>query len=111
MKARFPYIDTNSGGSVNGWIKAVSQVLAVIDDETIIIPGHGDLANKKDYSDVRDAVMSLRDSVKKNMKAGQTLEQVLAMKLTKDYDKTFGSGFIKGDALITTIYNELKGSK
>ena len=111
MKDRFPFIDTNSGGSINGWIKAVSQVLAIIDDETIIIPGHGDLANKKDYSNVRDAVMSLRDSVKKNVKTGQTLEQVLAMKLAKDYDKTFGSGFIKADALITTIFNELKGSK
>ena len=111
MKDRFPFIDTNSGGSINGWIKAVSQVLAIIDDKTVVIPGHGDLANKKDYANVRDAVVSLRDGVEKNIKVGQSLEQVLALKLTKDYDKTFGSGFIKGDALITTIFNELKGSK
>ncbi len=111
MKDRFPFIDANSGGSINGWIKAVSQILAIIDDKTVVIPGHGDLANKKDYTNVRDAVVLLRDGVEKNVKAGQTLEQVLALKLTKDYDKTMGSGFIKGDALITTIFNELKGSK
>ncbi len=111
MKGRFPFIDRNSGGSVDGWLKAVSRVLTIIDDETIIIPGHGDLANKKDYEEVRDVVMSIRDAVKKNIKAGQTLEQVLAMKLTKEYDTTFGSGFIKGDALITTMFNELKDGK
>lgn len=111
MKGRFPFIDRNSGGSVDGWLKAVSRVLTIIDDETIIIPGHGDLATKKDYEEVRDVVMSLRDGVKKNIKAGQTLEQVLAMKLAKEYDTTIGSGFIKGDTLITTMFNELKDGK
>ena len=111
MKGRFPFIDRNSGGSVDGWLKAVSRVLTIIDDETIIIPGHGDLATKKDYEEVRDVVMSLRDGVKKNTKAGQTLEQVLAMKWAKEYDTTIGSGFIKGDTLITTMFNELKDGK
>lgn len=111
MKGRFPFIDRNSGGSVDGWIKAVSRALNIIDDETVIIPGHGDLANKKDYEEARDVVMSLRDGVKTNIKAGKTLEQILAMKMTKDYEATFGSGFIKGDAFITTIFNELKGGK
>lgn len=111
MKGRFPYIDANSGGSVNGWLNAVSRALLLIDDETILIPGHGDLANKKDYRDVRDAVMSLRDAVKKNIKTGQNLDKILAMNLTKDYDKTFGSGFINGDAIVTTIFKELSRAK
>jgi cyclase len=109
MKDRFPFIDRNSGGSVDGWLKAVSQVLTLVDDDTIIMPGHGDLANKKDYKAVRDAVMQLRDSVKKAIKNGQTLEQILAANLTKDFDSNFGSGFIKGNAIITTIFNELSG--
>lgn len=111
MKGRFPYIDANSGGSVNGWLNAVSRALLLIDDETILIPGHGDLANKKDYRDVRDAVMSLRDAVKKNIKTGQNLDKILAMNLSKDYDKTFGSGFINGEAMVSTIFKELSGAK
>jgi cyclase len=111
MKGKFPFIDRNSGGSVNGWLSAVSRILTIIDDETIIMPGHGDLANKKDYRAVRDAVMSLRDDVKKNIKAGQNIDKILAMNLSKDYDTTFGSGFIKGDALIKTIYAELSSLK
>jgi cyclase len=111
MKDKFPFIDRNSGGSVNGWINAVSKILAIIDSETIVMPGHGDLATKKDYQNVRDAVMGLRDAVKKELSAGKKLDDIIALNLTKDYDKTFGSGFIKGDALIKTIYEELGAKK
>ena len=47
MKDRFPFIDRNSGGSVAGEIAGISKVLALI-DQTVIIPGHGALASKKD---------------------------------------------------------------
>lgn len=111
MKGRFPFIDRNSGGSVDGWLKGVSRALTIIDDETVIIPGHGDLANKKDYRDARDAVMSLRDMVKIKVKAGLDLDQIKALKLAQNYDSNFGSGFINSDAMVTTIYKELKGEK
>jgi cyclase len=106
MKDRFPFIDNNSGGSVDGWLNAASRALTLIDDETIIIPGHGDLATKKDYRAARDAVMTLRDAVRKEVKANTSLDGIIAKNLAKDYDTTFGSGFIKGDALIRTIYIE-----
>ncbi len=111
MKGRFPFIDRNSGGSVDGWIAGVSRALTIIDDETIIIPGHGDLANKKDYRDARDAVMGLRDMVKKKVKEGLDEAQIKALNLGKDFDGNFGSGFIKSDGMVTTIYKDLKGEK
>lgn len=107
MKDRFPFIDRNSGGSVKGWLNAVARILAVIDNTTIVIPGHGDLANKKDYQNIRDAVAGLYDSVKTNFNARKSLEEILALKLTQQYDSNFGSGFIKGDAFITTMFSEL----
>jgi glyoxylase-like metal-dependent hydrolase (beta-lactamase superfamily II) len=111
MKRRFPFIDRNSGGSVDGWLAGVSRALTMIDDETVIIPGHGDLANKNDYSDTRDAVMALRDAVKKKIKEGLDENQIKALNLAKDYDATFGSGFIKSEAMVSTIYKDLKGEK
>lgn len=111
MKGRFPFIDRNSGGSVDGWIAAASRTLTLIDDETIIIPGHGDLANKKDYREARDAVMTLRDAVKKRIKEGLDLDQIKALNLSKEYDNNFGSGFIKSDAMVTTIYKEIMGER
>ena len=108
MKDKFPFIDRNSGGSVKGWLSAVSRILAMIDDKTIVMPGHGDLANKQDYQNIRDVVSKLYESVKTHFKADKTLEQVLALHLTQPYAGNFGSGFIKGDVLITTMFNEIK---
>jgi glyoxylase-like metal-dependent hydrolase (beta-lactamase superfamily II) len=107
MKDRFPFIDRNSGGSVKGWLAAVSKILAVIDDKTVLIPGHGDLANKKDYQNIREAVATIFDAVKKEFDSGKTIEQITPLKLTQQYDNTFGNGFIKGDALVKTMVDEL----
>jgi glyoxylase-like metal-dependent hydrolase (beta-lactamase superfamily II) len=107
MKDRFPFIDRNSGGSVKGWLAAVSRILFMIDDKTIIIPGHGDLANKKDYQNVREAVSNVFESVKKAYNAGKNLEEILALKLAQQYDATLGNGFIKSDALVKTMFEEL----
>lgn len=111
MKDRFPYIDRSSGGSIEGWLKAVSQALTVVDDETVIMPGHGDLANKKDYRNIRDAVMQIRDDIKRNIKTGKKLDEIIALKIGKEHDSTFGSGFIKTETLVKTIFNELTGKK
>ena len=107
MKDKFPFIDRSSGGSVKGWLSAVTRILAVVDDATVIMPGHGDLANKTDYQNIRNAVGKIYESVKTNFTAGKTLEQILALKLTQEYDSNYGGGFIKSDALVTTMFQEL----
>ncbi|PTT98820.1 MBL fold metallo-hydrolase, partial [Pseudomonas sp. HMWF031] len=50
FNGRFPYIDQGAGGNVEGYMDSVKQLLAKIDDETVIIPGHGDISNKQEYS-------------------------------------------------------------
>jgi glyoxylase-like metal-dependent hydrolase (beta-lactamase superfamily II) len=111
MKDRFPYIDRTSGGSVKGWLAAVSRILLMIDDKTIIMPGHGDLANKKDYHNIREAVSNIFESVKKVYNAGKKLDEILALNLAQQYDATYGIGGIKGNALVKTIFEELDESK
>ena len=110
MKDRFPYIDRSSGGSFAGWLVAVTKILAVIDDKTVVMPGHGDLATKKDYQNIREAVENIFNLVKTQVNAGKTLEQVVAMKLTQPYESKFGGGFISGERLVTNMYGELKGN-
>lgn len=43
---RLPFIDVSNGGSIDGMISAIKTVLALADDETIIIPGHGLVTDK-----------------------------------------------------------------
>ena len=110
FKGRFPYIDLNSGGSIDGYIKAVERALLVIDDDTKIIPGHGTVSNISEYKTFLDMLRDLRERVMTEIKAGKTEEEVVSNEaITKPYDdKGFGSGFINSERIRSIIYKSLK---
>jgi len=106
FKDRFPYIDLNSGGSVNGLLRAIGQVLLVIDDETKIVPGHGSMANKEDLVMYQKTIMTIRDRVNRSIRSGLELEEIKAANITKEFE-SWGTGFISADRFIDTIYKDL----
>lgn len=107
FKGRYPFIDLSSGGSIDGLIKAVNQALFVINEETVIIPGHGELSNKKELKEYRDVIMTVRDRVKKAIGEGKTLEEIKAANLNADLDGTWGSGFINAETIVDIIHTDL----
>ena len=107
FNGRYPFIDLSSGGSIDGIIKAANQALFIVDEETKIIPGHGKLSNKKELTAYRNVLMVIRDRVKKAIEEGKTLEEIKAAKLSKEYDKEWGAGFINSDALVDFIFTDL----
>jgi cyclase len=110
FNGRYPFIDLNSGGNYNGYIKALSRVLMLIDEETKIIPGHGDIAAKSDVKYSHDMMIALKNSVAYEYVSGKTKEQVLANKeLTKVYDaKGFGDGYISTEKFVGLLYDITK---
>jgi glyoxylase-like metal-dependent hydrolase (beta-lactamase superfamily II) len=96
----YPLIDLSSGGSLSGVIRGVDRVLTLIDDDTKVIPGHGRTRDKAALRAFRDMLATIRDRVRAQVTAGRTLEQILASKLTADFDKTWGGSFIKGDDFV-----------
>ncbi len=110
FNGRYPFVDLNSGGNYNGYIKALSRALILIDEETKIIPGHGDLATKSDVKYSHDMMVALKNSVAYEYVSGKTKEQIIANKdLTKIYDtKGFGDGFISTEKFVGLIYDITK---
>ncbi len=94
---QYPFIDVANGGTVQGEIKALNDILkrTVYEHEedggTIIIPGHGYVSNEHEVLEYRDMVVIVRDRVQAMRNAGATLEQVLAARLTVDYDTRYGA--------------------
>jgi cyclase len=92
----FPYIDLERGGSIQGEIDALNNIMEIavpgLQDEggTYIIPGHGRICDQPDLLEYRDMVTIIRDRVQAAIKKGMTLEQVKAAGLTKDYDGRYG---------------------
>lgn len=100
-----PFIDNRNGGSVKGMIEANNQLIERCDDETIIIPGHGQLANKQDVIEFRDMLQDIWDQVATAAAAGQSIEQILE----KDPSKPYGEGNM-GAYVVRMIFEELKRS-
>lgn len=107
MKGRFPFVDTGSGGTLDGLIEAQQKALEIADGDTKIIPGHGELATKADLQETNDTIVAARAAVKARVDAGDTLEEAVAAKPLAQWDATYGSGFIDSDTFVATIYGEL----
>jgi len=107
---RFPFVDLENGGSVQGMTENVAKVLAKIPAGAKVIPGHGDLATVDDLKKFHTMLAETTTAVQKGMAAGKTLEQLQAAGLPDQW-KDWGSGFIKTDVWIATIYSSLEASK
>ncbi|WP_281989992.1 MBL fold metallo-hydrolase [Aquimarina aggregata] len=109
FNGRYPYIDLNSGGSIQGYIKASEKALMIANSDTKIIPGHGALATKKDLESFLTMLKTITNTIKKEVDAGKSEEEVKNnTALTSVYDaKGFGDGFINSERMRQTIYLSL----
>ena len=106
-KVTLPFIDLSSGGNARGVLAAADKVLAMVDDDTKIIPGHGPMANKADLTAYRDMLKSVIGTVEKAQGEGKSLAQVQAMKPAAQWDVN-PDAFIKGDAFVEAVYKSLQ---
>ncbi|WCL54538.1 MBL fold metallo-hydrolase [Gimibacter soli] len=81
---RFPFIDVDGGGSIDGIIAAAEKALQIADDKTVIIPGHGPLTDKAGLTDYRDMLIEARGRVEALKKKGESLEAIVAAKPLAD---------------------------
>ena len=99
----FPFVDLDSGGDVDGYVKNVGEVIAKLPADVKIIPGHGPLANVDDLKRFHQMLLATTDIVRKRIAAGKTLDQIKAEGLPDEW-KTWGAGFVNTDRWITTIH-------
>jgi glyoxylase-like metal-dependent hydrolase (beta-lactamase superfamily II) len=106
----FPFIDIDSGGSIQGMIAGVEKAIADLPADVKVIPGHGGLST---LDDVREYVKMLKETsagVEKALKQHKTLDQMKKEKILAPWQKYAGD-FISADAFIETLYNSLAGHK
>lgn len=100
---RFPFIDLKSGGDVDGYIANVEELLSRINDKTVIIPGHGPLADKADYQNFLNMLKETKAEVAAMKQQGMSLEEVKAKGLSDQWNDWSWS-FITEDRWISTLY-------
>ncbi|MCK5325679.1 MAG: MBL fold metallo-hydrolase [Woeseiaceae bacterium] len=104
----FPYVDLDGGGSIDGFIAAQQRLIAMSDDHTIILSGHGDpVANKADVERDVAVLIDSRARVKALVDAGKSLDEVLAENPLAEYHDDYNWGFITTEKMTTTLYRSL----
>lgn len=101
----FPFVDVDGGGNLNGMIKAQETALALSDEATQIIPGHGPMASRDDLAGSIALLKTIRDRVQGHIDEGKTLEEIIAAKPLADMAHL--AAFIKEDGMITSAYRSL----
>jgi cyclase len=115
----YPFIDVARGGSINGEIEALNNLMdmavTAFQDEggTAVVPGHGRICDQFDVVLYRDMVTILRDRIQASIKKGMALEQIKAAGLTKDFDGRYAakSGFGTADGFVEAVYTSLSQKK
>jgi glyoxylase-like metal-dependent hydrolase (beta-lactamase superfamily II) len=102
----FPFIDLESGGSVQGMITGGEKVLAETPDDVKIIPGHGPLGSKDDLRKFIAMLKETSAAVDAGIKQGKTLAQLKQEKVLARWD-SFGQSFIKTDVFTEILYDSL----
>ena len=110
---RYPSIDLARGGSVQGLVRALTEILALAVPEafaeggTKMIPGHGRVAEETDVAEFRDMVVIVRDRVQDLIAKKMTVEQVRAAKPSRDYDAEYGASPADANRFVESIYRSL----
>ena len=112
----YPVIDVEHGGTVNGVIAALNDIieLAIPDVDhqggTMIVPGHGRLSDEMDVVEYRDMITIVRDRIADMIAHGKSLEAVRAARPTYDYDARYGAetGAWTTTMFVDAVYETLK---
>jgi glyoxylase-like metal-dependent hydrolase (beta-lactamase superfamily II) len=103
----YPIIDLASGGSIDGMIHSVDQILAQTNQQTRIVPGHGPVATRADLQDYRDMLVQVRQRVTGLITAGKTIDEAMTAAPTKDFDAKWGSGYVAPDVFVKMVFSSL----
>jgi glyoxylase-like metal-dependent hydrolase (beta-lactamase superfamily II) len=103
----YPFIDEATGGRIGGMVDASQKALAVADNNTKIIPGHGPLGGKADLQRYHDMLSAVRDKVAALKAAGASEQEAIAKKPTADFDAAWGKAMFNGDVFTGIVYRTI----
>ena len=103
----YPYIDSSAGGTLTGMIALNESILSIIDENTVIIPGHGNLCKKEDLQLFVNRLKEIKSILLEGIRAGKDSSTLIQEEVLSKFDKDWGNGFIKAKDMITLVYDEL----
>jgi cyclase len=103
---QYPYPDRNNGGSFKGLVDALNQVINLAGPATKILPGHGAVVTKTEVAAHRDTALALAAKVEAMVKQGKTVDEIVAAKLTTEFDSRIQQPGTTGERFVRALVAE-----
>jgi glyoxylase-like metal-dependent hydrolase (beta-lactamase superfamily II) len=103
----YPNIDRANGGTLKGILAALDLLVNSAGPNTTVVPGHGPITNRAAIVAHRDMAKAVSDRVAKLKSQGQTVDQVVAAKVTAEFDEKVGNAAMSADRFVQQVYAEL----
>lgn len=107
----YPFIDIESGGSIQGMIDAQERILSLSGEDTVIIPGHGPLSNAAELRVARQMLITVRDRVQSAIASGKTVDDLIASDPLADLNPRWGGGFIDPPQMLAIVFADLSARR
>jgi glyoxylase-like metal-dependent hydrolase (beta-lactamase superfamily II) len=107
MSIGYPFVDAGNGGTLAGIIAGHERALALCNEKTRVIPGHGPIVGRNDLQSYHDMLVTIRLRIAGLVKKGRSLEQIQAAKPTQEFDERWGKGFISPQVFVQRAFIEL----
>ena len=101
----FPFIDADNGGNIDGIIYFCQSILSVINDETVVVPGHGPISTTQDIQNYIDMLVVVRDRIKNLIDKEKTLDEILDDHPAQEWEARFGDATMLVDRAYTGLIN------
>ena len=105
---RYPNIDFAYGGSIDGMIRGVDELINFAKETTTIIPGHGAVGTRAMMREYREMLVVARDRIQKLKASGKSEDEVVAAKPNADYDAKLRLDERSIGNFIRVVYRSLK---
>ena len=110
----YPFVDPGNGGTFAGVLQALDVTMQLATPATQLVPGHGTMIDRTQLAPYRDMILDIQTEAQQLIDAGNSLQEVLAAKLTAPYDGLVHGGLdltlgvTSADRFVGTLYAELR---
>ena len=106
---RYPFIDISSNGTIDGIIEALEKIIPLLNKETVIIPGHGNISNLNDLLEYLSMLQDVRNNIFLQVNKGYSIKQILESNPTSPFDHKYGNDkFITPNDFVTSVFQSLQ---
>ncbi|NOJ30037.1 MAG: MBL fold metallo-hydrolase [Nitrososphaeraceae archaeon] len=111
INGRYPFIDHSSGGSIGGIISGIEKIIKISNNDTKIIPGHGELTDREKLKDYLVMLNDIVQQVQKMMLNGNDLDTIIKSNITSKYDSLYSDTFINSQDFLGFVFKDLINNK